>query len=438
VNTLLGVVFSAQNSGRGFDLEAVESLTRTTALRAGASLLSHVVENESSPAGEATCECGQDVAPHDHRTKQVLTVLGGITVKCPYYVCSSCGRSSIPRDQQLDIAGTKFSPGVRRMMAVVGSETSFDKGSEQLQLLAGIEVVPKSIQTHAEAIGADIAAGLAEEARRAKQLQFPEILNNPVPILYIEMDGTGIPVVKSETEGRAGRQPGQPARTREVKLGCVFTQTGTDRDGYPIRDRDSTSYVASIETADEFGFLVYSEAWRRGWSHARKKVVIADGAPCNWNIADRYFPGAIQIVDLYHARQHLWELSGKLFPSNDSRRKGWATRMQNKLDEGAIEALVASLRRLTAKYPEHAQLLTNQSEYFQRNADRMRYPEFRRQGLFVGSGVIEAGCKNVIGLRLKRSGMFWTVDGANAILALRCSRLNGRFEDYWATRKLAA
>ena len=438
MKTLLSVVFAAHNHAREFDFEAVESLTRATALRAGATLLSHVVDNAAYPAAAVICECGHTMTVHDHRMKQVLTVLGEITIKRPYFVCSACSQSRLPRDQQLDIVGTKFSPGLRRMMAVVGSETSFEKGSEQLELLAGIEVVPKSIQTHAEAIGGDIAAGLAEEARRAKQLQFPEILHTPVPILYIEMDGTGIPVVKCETEGRAGRQEGQPARTREVKLGCVFTQTHTDEEGYPIRDADSTSYVASIETAEEFGYVLYTEAWRRGWSHARKKVVIADGALCNWNIADRHFPGAIQIVDLYHAREHLWETSGKLFPGSESRRKAWAKRMQDKLDQGEIEALVASLRRLPPKHPEHVQLLANEADYFQRNADRMRYPEFRRQGLFVGSGVIEAGCKNVVGLRLKRSGMFWTVDGANAILALRCSRLNRRFEDYWSSRRPAA
>ena len=184
--------------------------------------------------------------------------------------------------------------------------------------------------------------------------------------------------------------------------------------------------------------MLYSEAWRRGWSHARQKVVIADGALCNWNIADRHFPGAIQIVDLYHARQHLWELAGKLFAGNEARRKGWATRMLSKLDQGEIESLVASFRRLLANHTELAALIATEAEYFERNADRMRYPDFRRLGLFVGSGVIEAGCKSVIGLRLKRSGMFWTVDGANAILALRCSLLNNRFEDYWATRRRAA
>ena len=437
MNTLLRVIFTAHHQNHPFDFEAVESLTRATVLRAGSSLLSEVIANAPCTTASVTCECGHAMAPHDQRTKQVLTVLGIITIQRPYYVCSACGKSQIPRDQELDILGTKFSPGLRRMMAVVGSETSFEKGSEQLEVLAGIEVLPKAIQTHAEAIGTDLAARLREEAGRAKQLQFPEILQKPVPILYIEMDGTGIPVVKSESEGRSGRQQGQPARTREVKLGCIFTQTQTDKQGRPIRDPDSTTYVASIEAAEEFGYLLYTEAWRRGWSHARKKVVIADGALCNWNIASRHFPGAIEIVDLYHARQHVWELSGKLFLSSDARRKGWAARMESKLDQGESESLVGSLRRLAAKHTELAHLITNEADYFERNADRMRYPEFRHQRLFVGSGVVEAGCKNVIGLRLKRSGMFWTVDGANAILALRCSRLNNRFEDYWATRRPA-
>ena len=435
---MLNVIFTVQNRNDPFDFEAVESLARTTMLRAGSTLLSSVVESPPCATAVVSCECGHAAAPHDQRSKQVMTMLGAIKIQRPYYVCPACGHTQIPRDEELDIAGTKFSPGVRRMMAVVGSETSFEKGSELLQFLAGIEVNPKAIQEHSEAIGNDIAKGIRREAERAKQLQFPEILQLAVPLLYIEMDGTGIPVVKAETEGRVGRHKGQPARTREVKLGCVFTQTKTDKQGRPIRDPDSTTYVASIATSEEFGHMLYSEAWRRGWSHARQKVVIADGALCNWNIADRHFPGAIQIVDLYHARQHLWELAGKLFAGNEARRKGWATRMLSKLDQGEIESLVASFRRLLANHTELAALIATEAEYFERNADRMRYPDFRRLGLFVGSGVIEAGCKSVIGLRLKRSGMFWTVDGANAILALRCSLLNNRFEDYWATRRRAA
>jgi len=324
------------------------------------------------------------------------------------------------------------------MLAVVGAEASFDNGRDQLALLAGLEVTAKAVERHAEAIGADIAAREDEGVRRAKQLELPEVCASAVPVCYIELDGTGVPVVKAETVGRAGKVEGQPAHTREVKLGCVFTQTTTDPEGRPVRDEDSTTYTAAIETAEEFGVRIYTEAWRRGWSRARKKAIIADGAVWIWNIADQHFPGTVQIVDLYHARQHLWELSAKLFPNDERGRKRWMARGLGRLDNGKIESLVKMLRDLHPACAELAKAISNEAEYFERNAERMRYPAFRREGLFVGSGVVEAACKEVIGSRLKRSGMFWTVRGANAIIALRCCRLSGRFEDYWESRSRAA
>ena len=110
-------------------------------------------------------------------------------------------------------------------------------------------------------------------------------------------------------------------------------------------------------------------------------------------------------------------------------------RQQAKLDEGQIEKLVRSLRSIESPSPVVAEKIRTEADYFHNNAERMRYPTFRRQHLFVGSGVIEAGCKTVIGSRFKQSGMFWTVRGANAILALRCCQLNGRFEEYWEARR---
>ena len=215
-----------------------------------------------------------------------------------------------------------------------------------------------------------------------------------------------------------------------------FTQTKWDKEGYAIRDTDST-YTGAMENAEEFGKRIYLEAWKRGWSRAVKKVVIGDGAEWIWNIADQYFPGAIQIVDLYHARQHLWELARAIYPNEGAKQKRWVMRQQDKLDQGRIEKLVRSLRSIEPSNPELAEKLRTEADYFEKNAGRMNYPEFRRQHLFVGSGVIEAGCKTVIGSRLKQSGMFWTVRGANAILALRCSQLNCRFEDYWEDRRRA-
>jgi transposase len=245
-------------------------------------------------------------------------------------------------------------------------------------------------------------------------------------------------VVKKETAGRKGKADGQPAHTREAKLGCVFTQTRSDREGFAIRDPDSTTYVGAIETAEEFGRRLYVEAWNRGWSRAMKKVVIGDGAEWIRNVVETHFPGAIQIVDLYHARQHLWEVARALYPNDAVQQKAWMKVHQKRLlDKGKIEKLVTALRSLRHTTGEVDEKIRSEAEYFEKNAERMRYPKFRRQHLFVGSGVIEAGCKTVIGARLKRSGMFWTVRGANAILALRCCHLNGRFEDYWETRRAA-
>jgi hypothetical protein len=268
-------------------------------------------------------------------------------------------------------------------------------------------------------------------------LELPAVSNRKIPKLYVMMDATGIPVTKAETEGRSGKVDGQRAHTRECKLGCVFTQTNVDAEGWPIRDPDSTTYTGAIESAAEFGLRIYTEAWRRGWERAVIRVVIGDGAVWIWNLATLHFPGAIQIVDLYHARQHLWEIAAMLFPGKPEEQKSWVGPMKDLLDKGEIETLVQTLRAIHSDCANNAEELLTQAEYFATNAERMRYPKFRAQGLFVGSGVIEAGCKTVIGSRLKCSGMFWTVRGANAIIALRCCRLNGRFEDYWEKERAA-
>jgi len=265
------------------------------------------------------------------------------------------------------------------------------------------------------------------------QLELAIPMGPRIPILYVEMDGTGIPVVHKETEGRAGKQDGQPAHTREAKLGCVFTQTTVDEEGYPVRDEASTSYVGAIESCEEFGRRLYAEAWQRGWARAEKKIVVGDGAEWIWNQASLHFPDAIQIVDLYHAREHLWRLGAKLYPNDSTAQKRWVMVRKDKLDQGKIERLVASLRS-QATHLELAEDIRTEANYFEANKERMRYPKFRKQGLFVGSGVIEAGCKTVLG-RLKQSGMFWSVRGANDIIALRCSQLSGRFEDYWEARR---
>jgi hypothetical protein len=412
---------------------------RSAMHQAGAAALSQLLRCE--PPGpdqrETPCPCGHIARYREMRARRVLTAVGEVGFLRPWYLCPQCHNGQFPADGALDIEKTDLSPGVRRMLALVGSETSFDHGRQQIELLAGLEVTTKAVERTAESIGGDIARREQAAVNQALQLDLPIIVGQPIPVLYVQMDGTGVPVVKKETERRVGKVDGQPAHTREVKFGCVFTQTGWDDEGHAIRDPDSTTYTGAIETAGQFGSRIYLEAWNRGWNRAEKKVVIGDGAEWIRNIAEQHFPGAVQIVDLFHARQHLWEVARLLHPGDMPRQKQWILRHQPKLDGGKIEKLVRFLRGIHASTPVVADTIRIEAAYFERNADRMRYPEFRRQHLFVGSGVIEAGCKTVIGSRLKQSGMFWTVNHANAILSLRCCHLNNRMEDHWATRRAA-
>lgn len=407
---------------------------------AGASALSQLLRFSEPVAQQRSvpCSCGRQARYRELRSRRVLTALGAVEITRPWYLCPHCHRGQCPGDRELDVENTEFSPGVRRMQALVGQAAPFDHGREQMEMLAGLEVTTKSVERVAESIGADIARRDQQQIDRAVQLDLPIVLGEAIPILYVQMDGTGVPVVKKETEGRKGKLDGLPAHTREVKLGCVFTQTGWDKQGFAIRDPGSTTYTGAIENAGQFGKRLYVEAWNRGWSRAANKVVIGDGAEWIWNIAKVHFPGAVQIVDLFHARQHLWELARLLFPTDTKRRNQWIGLHQKRwLDKGKIAKLVASLRSIRTADPELAKKIRNDIDYFATNAARMNYPKFRKRHLFVGSGVIEAGCKTVVARRLKQSGMFWTVCGANAVLALRCCHLNGRFEDYWEGRRAA-
>jgi hypothetical protein len=412
-------------------MEAVEMFVRQSMHRAGAAALSHLLHEGPPESPTIPCSCGHAARYKELRSKPVLTVVGPVEYQRPYYVCAQCHHAPNPTDAALGVEREDFSPGVRRMMAVVGSDSPFDSGREQLALLAGVQVSTKSVERQAEQIGAAIMRIEQAEIQRSVQLQLPIPMGAPIPVMYVEIDATGIPVVKRETQGRIGKVEGQPAHTREVKLGCVFTSVGVDPENRPVRDPDSTTYTGAIETAEEFARRIYREAYQRGWARARIKVVLGDGAVWIWNLAAVQFPGAILIVDFYHASEHLHKISRWLYPSDEAARRGWTALVVDLLDKGQIESLVTTLRSLVSQRPELAEKLTTESEYFERNADKMRYPDFRAQGLFIGSGVIEAGCKTVIGSRLKQSGMFWTVQDANRIIALRCCRVSGKFEEFW-------
>jgi len=416
----------------------VEFALRTAVLQAGAKALENLVSGLGrGRRGEALICCGHRMESDGVEEKTLLTILGEVRFARSRYVCPVCAKARFPGDEELDVVGTTRSPGVRRLTARMGSRETFKEGAEDLRILAGISVSAKDVERTSEKMGREMEAWAAEERKVILAREPPLLPVKTIPVLYVMYDGTGVPMVPREVEGRRGKQEDGTSKTREAKLGCVFTQTTTDDDGFPVRDEDSTSYVGAIEAADVFADRIEAEAIRRGLWNALLTVVLGDGAKWIWALAGERFPGALQIVDKYHAREHVADLARLSAGGDEKAFIRLRTRWWMRLDSGEVEKIAREARTLTPKEPAARKKAATEVGYLETNKERMRYNKFRERGLFVGSGVIEAGCRHVIGLRLKQSGMEWSVEGANAIISLRCVTLSGRLEDYWEDRSAA-
>lgn len=420
---------------KSVDLEATEKLLRAVALESVSTMLSVLFEKANTIVREQEHRC-PSCAKRMHRaglrSKQIKTILGDVPYERALYRCE-CGITAYPADRLLDIDETSRSPGVRRMTARLGERESFADTAEDLKELAGITVSVKDCERSAEQTGAHVAVW--QERQHAQALVDAEQTSaDVIPVLYIEMDGTGVPVVKSETMGRKGKGEDGTPKTREAKIGCVFTQTGVDEKGRPVRDAGSTTFTGAVENAETFGMRIFAEAQRRGIQRAQKVVVLSDGAEWIANLVAEHFPDAVHILDLFHALEHLALLCALLFGKGSPLEKDRRERLSDLLREGEVAEVLDRLRPHMPEQEENGKAAWEHFLYLGKRAHLMRYAQFREQNLFVGSGVIEAGCKNVIGKRLKQSGMRWTVPGANKIIALRCAFLNNEFEDFWEDR----
>ena len=391
--------------------------------------------NHSDYAGPShPCGCGQDARYAGRRAKTFTTVLGEVTLERAYYHCECCGRGFFPRDRAFGMVDSTLSPGAVRMTGVAAAEVSFAVASDLIGSLAGLVIDAKQVERTSEALGMEIAGD-----ERCRVESEPASATT----MYLGMDGTGVPVRAEERRGRPGKQADGSSKTREVKLAVVFTADKRDPEsGHPMRDPGSVSYSAAIESAamrdtdaevSAFAGRVDREAWRRGFHGAQRQVVLGDGAKWIWAIADELFPRAIQIVDLFHAKERLWEVANAVYGHGTDLARGWADQQGKALEADRLDTVIAALRHLPQK-KETVQAIG----YFDHNRKRMRYATFRNQGLCVASGVVEAGCRTAIGVRLKRAGMHWTVAGANAIIALRCTKLSGRLEDFYEYRANAS
>ncbi len=368
---------------------------------------------------------------HRNRLRHVQTLFGSIELRRRYYHHTAARTGRCPLDEALDLV-RGCTPALARLICRASAQCgSYDEGARDLAVYTGLQLESRHFGR--------LVAEAAPTLRQALDT-LPVEDRPPVVVLYAECDGTGVPMRREELEGCQGKQPDGSARTREAKLGSVFTQTIIPPGGEePIRDPDSTSYVATFQGCRDIGTLLRKEALRRGLAQAQLTVCLGDGAPWIWENARLNFPNAIEILDFYHACEHLGELAAALWGQGSEEAKtqqdSWCHLMKQTSSAPIIEqARILKGKRQRLLNETQRKIIRREIQYFQTNAARTRYGHFRARGLFIGSGVIEAGCKTVVGRRLKASGMFWSQHGAEDLLSIRCLLLGPHFEAAWKGR----
>lgn len=418
--------FQAQ-APSGVAVQQLEVLVRTAIFKPANQLVGWLLQ----AAADRVDAAYQPKPGLQRKGREPLTVqgiFGAFTLERDYYYHEGKKQGHYPADAALGLEGS-HTPALARLVCLEGAdETSYQKAENHLLETGGIPVSARQIQRLVQQVGEPAQTWQARASQR------PDPGSPAVPILYLSGDASGVPMRKAELAGRAGKQPDGSAKTRMAYLGCVFTQHKTDEAGHPVRDHESTTYVSTFGPIDEFGPLLRQEAIRRGLALAMQVVLLIDGATGLANMGRLCFPTAIQIVDFYHALEHAGKvltalLGSKAHPDYKPRFRRWA----RQLLKDQVEKLIAQARQACAGQSQ-AEAVEKELGYFVHNVARMQYGRFRRQGFFIGSGVVEAGCKTVIGARCKQSGMFWGKPGAQNILALRCIHASHRLNEFWKER----
>jgi hypothetical protein len=398
-------------------------LVRTAVFKSATALVGWLLQQAADRA-DAAYQPKPGLVRKGRESLAVQGIFGGFQLQRDYYYHAGKHAGHYPADAALGLEGG-YTPALAKLICLEGAdEPTYLKAERHLEQTGGIAVSARQIQRVVQRVGGD-AQKWQERAAQPGSCD--------APILYVSADGTGVPMVPEELKGRRGKQADGTAKTRQVYLGCVFTQHRTDDEGHPVRDYESTTYVSSFQSIDVFGPLLRQEALRRGLGSVGKVVLLIDGAAGLEKMGLLCFKDCVQIVDFFHALEHaglvLEALIGKNHPDYQKRLGRWAKRLL----KDKVQALIKETRQECVGQPA-ATTVEQALGYFVRNVSRMQYGTFRAAGYFIGSGVVEAGCKTVIGGRCKQSGMFWSEAGAENILALRCIHSSRRLEDFWRHR----
>ena len=385
-----------------------------------------LLPDDTPPGPHETC--------YRHRSRTIHTLFGEVSLSRNYHHHRKTRAGHCPLDGTLALEGS-FTPAVARLLCRAASQSgSYQEGAADLAAYTGLRFDPRDLGR----LVVHVAPGLRDALVTLPPAAQPQNAA-PISVLYLSSDGTGTPMRREELQGRPGKQEDGSARTREAKLGCVFTQTRTDAEGQPMRDPGSTSYIGTYQGCREAGIQLRQEALRRGLGSATQVVYLGDGAAWLWENRRLNFPGAVEILDFYHASEHVGSLASAIHGDDAAQAAATRTRWCHDMKQTSPADLLEETTRLLTDHPEWSEAkqeaIQKEIDYLQSHASRTCYGYYRAQGWFIGSGVIEAGCKTVVGRRLKQSGMFWSEPGAENILSLRCLILGPHFEEAWETRR---
>ncbi len=363
--------------------------------------------------------CDERTAVQSWRTRQVLSICGRVHFERPWHVCRRCGKGFSPVDRSLELPSrTRLSAELRAWLVELGAKTSFSDAVGLLERLTGLAVSPETVRQHTERVGAELEDSQKAASAEVQRTQESAAPVDPAPgVLVVETDG----VMVRYLDG-----------WHEVKLGLVAGQVAGEL--------TAASYLAARAGVEDFGPRLLAEAARRGalevvgWQGEltgkglailRQVAVLGDGAAWIWNLAAEHFGDRIEIVDYYHASEHVWTLANAFYGEGSDKAKAWAKRQCGRLLMGGPRGLLRALGAIKQPRAEAKETLRRERGYFQANAGRMAYPSFREQGLPIGSGAIEAEAKRLVQQRMKLPGARWSEPGAQAILNVR-SRLLSR------------
>lgn len=223
---------------------------------------------------------------------------------------------------------------------------------------------------------------------------------------------------------------------KELKVGCVFeievrpTWDKKAKEWVELAHAVDNSYVAYLGGPELFGQMMWAEAQGRGWEQARDTEVVGDGASWIWNLAGEYFFDSQQVVDWYHATDHLGEAAKLLHGEGSAANKRWYNRAETMLYQGHAERITLELSEAAAHLPEVADDLQIQAGYFSKNKRRMQYLEMREEEFVIGSGMVESGCKQYKA-RLCGPGMCWSRLGIERLIPIRGAIMGDQFDTIW-------